>query len=281
MFLCWILFEFLRQRKIAVFQESRRVFRTRFFTVIGEIIPLFCLLNFTIYLGFCLYLLLRLKTISLGGLSQSGSWGLVTIFAFYCKGNVLRGHNRWPWPLVLVFWWVLSGIFQLCSISFFLISHFNLAALPQFLTVPSFADLGSFPFSAFLCFGSVSMNSSSTLHELNQPLLATNEEEEENFSGAGLWSKLTFQWLNPVFRKGRAQRLELSHIPSVPQSETAKAAYSSLKESLDKQKPEFSPLIRAIISAVWRPLVINAVFAGTVSFSPLHFSVSVRNFYSI
>ena len=281
LFLCWILVEFFMLRKV-VCQESRRVFRDRFFTVIPEIIPIVCLLNFIIHLGFCVYLAWRLETISLGSFSQSGSWILVTLFAFYCKEKVVRGHTRWP--LVLVSWWVLSALLQLCSIPFFFISHFNLAALPWFLPVSSVADLASFPFSAFLCFGSVSMNSSRTLHELKQSLLVKTEEEKENgvlgevFSGAGLWNRLTFQWLNPVFEKGRAQRLELPHIPSVPQSETAEAAYSSLRESLHEQKPEFSPLLRAIISAVRRSLVINAVFAGIKFFSSLF---CVRMFSSI
>ncbi|ONK71139.1 uncharacterized protein A4U43_C04F5110 [Asparagus officinalis] len=269
----WILIEFLRLRRVEC--QERRVFRDRKFTVIAEIITLFSLLNSSIYLGFVGYEVLRLRLISLGCFSQAGSWIIVTVFAFYCKGKVLRGSSSWPF--VLVSCWVFSGLMQLSLLSFSFIRHLGLAALPSFLPDSSVADLICVPFTIFLCFSSVSMNSSRNFQELEQPLLV-KKEEEDDFSTAGLWSKLTFQWLNPVFRKGRAQRLELQHIPSVPKSETAEVSYSSLQESLEKQKPEFSPLLRAIISAVWGPLGINAVFAGINTLSSYLGPFLIANF---
>jgi hypothetical protein len=98
-----------------------------------------------------------------------------------------------------------------------------------------------------------------------QPLLLREDSDDssrDRFSSSGWWSQLTFRWLNPVFEKGRKVRLELEHIPSVPQSETAEQSYALLQETLHKQKPEPMPLRKAIICAVWTPLVGNAVFAG-------------------
>ncbi|PIA51353.1 hypothetical protein AQUCO_01100286v1 [Aquilegia coerulea] len=102
------------------------------------------------------------------------------------------------------------------------------------------------------------------IQELEQPLL--HEEEIPNndfrsFSKAGVWSQITFRWLNPLFEIGRAGELELSHIPQVPDSETAEKAYALLQESLAYKTETFS-LPGAIICAIWRPLALNAVFAG-------------------
>ncbi|GJN12929.1 hypothetical protein PR202_ga31256 [Eleusine coracana subsp. coracana] len=106
--------------------------------------------------------------------------------------------------------------------------------------------------------------------ELNQPLLIREQScdcSSDRFSSSGWWSQLTFQWLNPVFEKGYKVRLELEHIPSVPQSETAEQSYALLQETLHKQKLEPISLQRAIISSVWTPLIINAVFAGLNTFA--------------
>ncbi|QHO49776.1 hypothetical protein S83_001605 [Arachis hypogaea] len=89
-----------------------------------------------------------------------------------------------------------------------------------------------------------------------------DDEDGENFTTAGIWSQLTFRWLNPIFRKGRVQKLELAHIPDVPHSDTAENASSLLEESLGKQKLEGASLTKAITSSVWKSLALNAVFAG-------------------
>ncbi|KAJ0969122.1 hypothetical protein J5N97_021999 [Dioscorea zingiberensis] len=104
------------------------------------------------------------------------------------------------------------------------------------------------------------MNSGEPLRELSQPLLL--EDEQDIFGKAGFCSRVLFRWLNPVFDIGRKQRLELHHIPSVPEDETAEKSYCSLQDSLFIQKTEASSLSRAIIHSVWKPLAINAFFAG-------------------
>ncbi|MED6118936.1 hypothetical protein PIB30_007441 [Stylosanthes scabra] len=87
------------------------------------------------------------------------------------------------------------------------------------------------------------------------------EDEDENFTNADIWSQLTYRWLNPIFRKGRVQKLELGHIPDVPHSKTAENASSILEESLRKQKLEEGSLTKAIASSVWKSLALNAVFS--------------------
>ena len=89
-------------------------------------------------------------------------------------------------------------------------------------------------------------------------------EDMEAFTNSGFWSQLTFQWLNPTFRRGQIQKLELAHVPCVPSSEMAKNASSLLEESIRKQKFE-DLLAKAIFRATWKSLVLNATFAGQLS----------------
>ncbi|KAJ7945509.1 ABC transporter C family member 3 [Quillaja saponaria] len=101
-----------------------------------------------------------------------------------------------------------------------------------------------------------------TQNDLEESLLQKNQlhssEVCEEFINAGTWSHLTFQWLNPIFRRGRSQKIELSHIPSVPESEKAEKASLILEESLRKENIN---LPKAIIHAVGKSLSINAAFA--------------------
>jgi hypothetical protein len=129
-------------------------------------------------------------------------------------------------------------------------------------------DFASLPFCTIICLVVVAMRLSKAnqKEELDQQPLLLREDSDDSsrdrFSSSGWWSQLTFRWLNPVFKKGHKTRLELEHIPYVPQSETAEQSYALLQETIHKQKPEPMPLRKAIICAVWTPLVGNAVFAG-------------------
>lgn len=137
--------------------------------------------------------------------------------------------------------------------------------MPDVFPAPNIVGFTSFSLSVFVCFTALCMSSFRSNVELEQSLLSNNEDcasAIDNFSRAGLWSRLTFRWMNPVFDKGRAERLELSHVPRIPQSETAESSSSLLQESLRKQKQGQASLPRAIISTVWRSLALNAIFAG-------------------
>ncbi|KAI8022119.1 ABC transporter C family member 5 [Camellia lanceoleosa] len=86
------------------------------------------------------------------------------------------------------------------------------------------------------------------------------------YSNAGIWSHITFRWLNPLFEKGqREKKLKLSHIPLVPELETTEKAFSKLQESM--QILVITSLPRAIAHATWKPLAINAAIAGIYAVS--------------
>lgn len=95
---------------------------------------------------------------------------------------------------------------------------------------------------------------------------------DDDFTVAGIWNKLTFWWLNPLFSKGHKQKLTLSDVPLLPKTETADQAYKLLEDSLgigkaDRTKPPSLP--KAVFSALRKPLLLNAIFAGKVS--PFYF----------
>ncbi|OEL30062.1 ABC transporter C family member 3 [Dichanthelium oligosanthes] len=209
----------------------------------------------SIYIGFAVLGVWKHRTISLGLIFASLSWLLVTLFSLYCKhkGGVVSN-----WPAVLISWWVFSSLLESLLTSLHLLHLINSATVVNFTSLPFCAII-------CLCLVAKAMGTSKANQELKQPLLIredSSDSSRDRFSSSGWWSQLTFQWLNLVFEKGYKVRLELKHLPSVPQSETAEQSYALLQETLHKQKPEPMSLQKAIICAVWTPLVINAVFAG-------------------
>ncbi|KAJ8439179.1 hypothetical protein Cgig2_027105 [Carnegiea gigantea] len=101
-------------------------------------------------------------------------------------------------------------------------------------------------------------------HELEQLLLPPQQErtkEVSAFSNSSVWSKLTFSWVDPLFRIGRNQLLELADVPLVPESETAEMATELLEESLWKQKTNAFSLPNAIFCTMRKSLLGNAFLA--------------------
>lgn len=155
--------------------------------------------------------------------------------------------------------------------------------VPNFLPKADIVDFASFPLLILLCFSGLLLSSKGdeeNTDDIEHPLL---QKEKENvpkhvFSSAGIWSKITFRWLNPVFEIGRSQKLELPHIPSVPSSETASVASSLIEESLRKQKTETPSLPGAVLLALWRPLAINGIFAGVNTIASYMGPLLITNF---
>ncbi|KAA0034219.1 putative ABC transporter C family member 15 [Cucumis melo var. makuwa] len=137
---------------------------------------------------------------------------------------------------------------------------------PHFLPKATIVDFASFTLSFIICCTALTVNYSNKHNDLEKPLLQKDNncssEDGGGFISPGLWSRITFQWLNPLFKRGRNQKLELAHVPCVPQSETAEYASSLLEESLQRKKVECSSLPNAIFLATWKSLVLTAIFAG-------------------
>ena len=229
----------------------------------------------SIYIGFAVLGVWQDQTISLGLIVSSLSWLLVTLFSLYCKHKGAGVVSNWP--AVLVSWWLFSSLLESLLTSLHLLHLINSSPVVNFTSLPFCAII-------CLCLVATAMRTFKTNHEeLKQSLIRedSGDSSRDRLSSSGWWSQLTFQWLNLVFEKGHKVRLELEHLPSVPQSETAEQSYALLQETLHKQKPEPMSLQRAIICAVWTPLVINAVFAGNHHEFSTKFIRTVLLFFSL
>nr|DAD30653.1 TPA_asm: hypothetical protein HUJ06_009504 [Nelumbo nucifera] len=196
---------------------------------------------------------------------EATAWILVTSFAVYSKNGTGKAEEK-SWPLVLIFWWIFTSVRNAFSVVVYLLAHYKSTALPDFVPEVNMADIASFPFSILLCISAFRSGHGKGPQELERPLLQREDDhvfgDAFTLANAGIWSRLTFRWLNPLFEKSQTQKLQLSHIPSVPESETAQKSSFLLQESLRLQKTRACFLPKATIRASWKPLAINALFAG-------------------
>lgn len=276
----WFLIDILKQRRVAnnLHTEHKAVNES---SVSITIVVLCNIIISILYIGFGFYEYWYHRIISFRSLSSSMTWILATVVAFYSKNRTHGEDNRWP--IIIILWWVFSCLFDSLSVSIYFINHLSSIELPDPWPEADIVDFASLPFLILLCFTSLTFCcGTKTYKDLEYRLLQEEHgslsKDSAGFTNAGIWSQLTFQWLNPLFSRGRIQKLELSHIPTVPQSETAEYASSLLEESFRKRKNETSNLPKAIAYAVWKPLTINGVFAGNALF--LYYSInSVYQFF--
>ncbi|XP_008222083.1 PREDICTED: putative ABC transporter C family member 15 [Prunus mume] len=259
--LTWVLLDIMRRRR----DGSSLIHRAdRGCEVFASVTIFSNALISIFYLGFGVYEYWGGgRNVSCKSIFSGMTWILATVVTLYAKNRTHSEQNRWPW--VLIIWWIFACSFHLLYACLYLITHFISIDLPHILLKANIVDFASFPLSILLCFNAFSYDAQKK-NDLKQPLLEKEDEappeNTDTYANAGIWSKATFQWLNPLFRRGRIQKLELPHIPYVPPSERAKNASSVLDESLRKQKMEDSSLSKAIMRAIGKSLAINAVFAG-------------------
>ncbi|KAK9117460.1 hypothetical protein Sjap_016407 [Stephania japonica] len=256
--LAWVMVEFMKERRRdnTESKESKEGSASThgFLKIFTKITIASNTLISIFYLAFCVFEAWTLKTISIESALKAATWVVFTAHVFLLKNK--------RWPFVLLFWWVLSTIVN--AISVFI--NFKVKQPSKSLLKTNFADLAALPFSILLCFNVFRFDSAKRLSEFQHHLLhkedGATSANTSLFAKAGLWSKLTFKWLNPLFVMGNAQKLDLLNVPSIPESETAEEAFSLLQESIQRQKTETLCLSKAIMGAIWRSLTVNAIFAG-------------------
>ncbi|XP_042048659.1 putative ABC transporter C family member 15 [Salvia splendens] len=189
------------------------------------------------------------------------AWGCACMLAVY---SVSIGKKRWP--LLLILWWVVSSICSSVAVSFCCLRHFRHINEPKFVPKANTVDFAAMPLSLLMCLNALLNNTVKKKSDATRPLLSELESESgcesDPFSNAGIWSLLTFRWLNPLFHKGRCEKLQTEDVPPIPQSETADEASCLLEEFSRKQKTSMPSLSNAILYSIKTPLAINAVFAG-------------------
>lgn len=268
LFLIWVLKEISKRRRMREEGERELTERRRNLihtesTVFNKITVLVNLIISVCYLGYCFYEFLRLKTIRVDSLTTFLTWALdAVLVVYYSLSRTLNEHKRWPWVLIL--WWNFAVIFDSLSLYVYVLREFQSKNVPDFLPEANIIDLASFPFTVLLCFNVLPNNPTRERKKCEEePLLEQQAGQKDPLSAAGIWSKITFRWLNPVFERGRLEKLELQHLPEIPHSETADEAFTSLEESLRQpRKTHKTSLSNAILETTWRPLAFNAAFAG-------------------
>ncbi|KAK4756885.1 hypothetical protein SAY87_007012 [Trapa incisa] len=131
--------------------------------------------------------------------SSAVSWISASAAAvYYCRKRDLSRGNYWP--LVLILWWVYSGLLSSVYVTFIIIRRLGskdfhptpLAGAADIVNIISCA------LSLVLCSTAIftSCSGSHRSNELERPLLPGGSRNDSgDFDSAGVWSKLTFQTL--------------------------------------------------------------------------------------
>lgn len=85
--------------------------------------------------------------------------------------------------------------------------------------------------------------------------------DETPFAKAGLLSKMSFWWLNPLINKGKKNALEDDDIPMLRKVDRAEACFLMFTEQMEKQKENNPSILRAIFLCSWKRILISGLFA--------------------
>ncbi|KAJ0106295.1 hypothetical protein Patl1_17586 [Pistacia atlantica] len=194
-------------------------------------------------------------------------------------------------------------IMKLGSILAFLLSMFLCitsvweAIRQETTSVKMVLDILSFPGAILLLFCAfwgpkyTNYNQDVNSHTLYAPLRdedintsgeCSNEDDNEEglvtpFAYAGLLSKMTFWWLNPLILKRKKKILEEKDVPQLCLADRAKTRYSlfigELNNRENNRSSEHPSIIRSIISCHWKSILFSGFLALikviTISSGPL------------
>ncbi|XP_060206911.1 ABC transporter C family member 10-like isoform X3 [Lycium barbarum] len=112
-----------------------------------------------------------------------------------------------------------------------------------------------------------------------EPLLEKVESKENTtpFAKAGIFSRMSFFWLNDLLKKGKEKTLNDEDIPELRLEDQAGTLYSLFKEQVNKRKENTSYARPSVFSAIvfcqWKAIMVSGFFAliktVTVSIGPL------------
>ncbi|KAF5778223.1 putative ABC-type xenobiotic transporter [Helianthus annuus] len=239
--------------------------KARFFTTFEMITVISSFVITVCHMGFVAYKMLKHdEVVCYEDIIMTSAWCLATVVTVYSWANNKTYGQVAKWPIVLVLFWCFSVVVDLVVVGLIMLNYFESENTNVFGSVSNVIDMGTLPFLIVLGYNGVGYCVTKRhKEELDEPLLQESvAENTDAFTNAGIWKRVTFNWLNPLFETGRAQKLEFVHVPSIPESETADEAALLLEESIQKQKTRSSVLPKAILNAVRTSLAINAVFAG-------------------
>jgi len=85
------------------------------------------------------------------------------------------------------------------------------------------------------------------------------------FSKAGLFSRMSFWWMNPLMKRGKEKTLQEEDIPKMSEADQAESCYFLFLDQMNRQKqkePSSQPLVlKTIIMCYWKEILISGLFA--------------------
>uniref|UniRef100_A0A3Q7HWH9 ABC-type xenobiotic transporter n=1 Tax=Solanum lycopersicum TaxID=4081 RepID=A0A3Q7HWH9_SOLLC len=104
-----------------------------------------------------------------------------------------------------------------------------------------------------------------------------SNEKTTPFAKAGIFSRMSFCWLNDLLKKGKEKTLNDEDIPELRPEDQVGTLYSLFKEQVNKRKQNISNARPSVFSAIvccqWKAIVVSGLFAliktVTVSIGPL------------
>jgi len=194
---------------------------------------------------------------------QGFTWLLV---AFTISLRLKQLPRAWLFMFSIVIF-LVSGI--LCVLSLFYSINSRKLSLKVVLDVLSFPGI----IFLLLCIYKESKYRD-TEREYNGSLYTPLKEEtikvdsvsyDTLFSKAGLFSRMTFWWMNPLMKRGKEKTLQEEDIPKLSEADQAESCYFLFLDQLNRQKqkePSSQPsVLTTIIMCYWKEILISGLFA--------------------
>ncbi|XP_078432369.1 multidrug resistance-associated protein 3 [Wolffia australiana] len=206
------------------------------------------------------------EELAMGGdlAARALSWTAISAYSWV---ELPRREGR-RFPAFLRVWWLF---FLFMSASFLLLDVIQLDQNDVPIHVWA-EDIGSLLFGVILAYAAL-RGGREEAHdggESREPLLNGGAVAAESpFSSAGVWSLVTFSWMNPLFSVGYRTTLDLNDVPSLAANDTVDGVFPVFSEKLDAYAGGSSEgvrtvhLTKALVFSSW-PLVLWTAFCALV-----------------
>ncbi|KAK9927051.1 hypothetical protein M0R45_024256 [Rubus argutus] len=112
----------------------------------------------------------------------------------------------------------------------------------------------------------------------------TSSDNVTPFAKAGLFSRMSFWWLNPLMKKGKEKILENKDIPQLREADQARTLYLMFMEQVQKRKTSSSSEDPSILSTIFfcqrKAILVSGIFALikilTLTSGPLFLKAFIR-----
>ncbi|KAH7839822.1 hypothetical protein Vadar_009200 [Vaccinium darrowii] len=221
-----------------------------------------------VYLGLGIWIIIE-KLISEDSIIPLHRWLTVIFQGFTWLFLAITMSLRMQWyPHVLTI--------RLCSVLAFLFSGFLcipsiwVSIVDKVVSVKSVLDMLSFPGAVLVLFCAFREQkyAETNSHALYEPLQSesadTGDENITPYAKAGFLSKMSFWWLNPLLKKGKAKVLEDKDIPKLSHADQAETCYFVFMEKLSKQKEKgtLNPsVLKTLFLWQWKAILVSGFFA--------------------